>query len=73
MIPPFSISDEVPSLDTHLRLPLDVAQIRLHLQMMLAQPVSYLSVELNWIAYQMCHKRAACSYHHKQILAQLQG
>ncbi len=70
---PLPTPDEVPSLDSHLSLPLSVAQVRLLLQVVLPQPVLDLPAVLALIAYQQRHKYAAYRSHRKRLLAQLQG
>jgi hypothetical protein len=65
--------DEVPGLDSHLCLPLSLAQVRLLLQVVLPQPVLDLPAVLDLIAYQQRHKHAAYYSHRKRLLAQLQG
>jgi hypothetical protein len=70
---PLPTPDEVPSLDSHLCLPLSVAQVRLLLKVVLPQPVLDLPAVLALIAYQQRHKHAAYYSHRKRLLAQLQG
>ena len=70
---PLPTPDEVPSLDSHLSLPLSITQVRLLLQVSLPQPVLDLPAVLALIAYQQRHNYAAYCSHRKRLLAQLQG
>jgi hypothetical protein len=70
---PLPTPDEIPSLDSHLSLPLSIAQVRLLLQVVLPQPVLDLPAVLDLIAYQQRHKYTAYRAHRKRLLAQLQG
>jgi len=70
---PLPTPTELPSLDAHSCLPLNLAQVRLLLQVALPQPVLDLPAALALIAYQQRHNYAAYCSHRKRLLAQLQG
>ncbi len=69
---PLPTPDEVPSLDSHLSLPLSIAQVCLLLRVVLPQPVLDLPAALALIAYQQRRNYAAYCSHRKRLLAQLQ-